>query len=142
MDCDKKFIDVFCGEPGAMHDARLLRKSEIYKKIEDNPEFISNNLIIGDSAYPNLRWLITPHKDNGHLSDEQKLYNYKLSATRIVVEHAFGLLKCRFRRLRKLDNTDLQLCSQIVMVCCILHNICISQNDVIEAPENDFNQLV
>ncbi|KAB0800107.1 hypothetical protein PPYR_07987 [Photinus pyralis] len=97
----KKFIDVFCGEPGSMHDARLLRKSGIYRTILNNANVMKNYIILGDSAYPNLDWLVTPFKDNGKLSVRQKEFNKKISATRVIVENSFGLLKCRFRRLKK-----------------------------------------
>lgn len=113
----KKFTDMFCGEPGSLHDARLLRKSDLYNKITHNPDFIRENILLA------CNWLVTPFKDNGALTQNQKIVNYKISSTRIIVEIAFGYLKGRFRRLRKLDNTDLMLCSQIIMVCCILHSI-------------------
>jgi hypothetical protein len=141
VDHRKKFIDVFCGEPGSMHDARLLRKSALYAQVLSNPNSIGpNKFIVGDTAYPNLHWLVTPFKDNGHLTREQNMFNYRLSASRIVIEHAFGLLKGRFRRLRKFDNISKQLCTEMIMVACILHNICIDANYVIQGDRFDFNQ--
>ncbi|KAJ8909746.1 hypothetical protein NQ315_014015 [Exocentrus adspersus] len=69
----------------------------------------------GDSAYPNIQWLIAPFKDTGNLSADQKYFNFKHSSARIVVEHAYGLLKGRFRRLLQLTNLDIKLCAKIVM---------------------------
>jgi hypothetical protein len=98
--CDykKKIIDVFCGEAGSMHDARLLKESSLYERGLNG--FFGNNCLLGDSAYPCLDWLVTPFKDNGALSRSQRLFNYRHSSTRIVIENAFGLLKGRFRRLK------------------------------------------
>ncbi|KAJ8914013.1 hypothetical protein NQ315_012036 [Exocentrus adspersus] len=33
--CDdkKRFIDIYCGEPGSLHDARVLKRSNVYKMI-------------------------------------------------------------------------------------------------------------
>lgn len=140
VDHEKKFIDIFCGEPGSIHDARLLRKSALYQKNFENPNFMGENFLIGDSVYPNLPWLVTPFKDTGRLTREQKIFNYKIAATRVVIENAFGLLKGRFRRLRKLDNTDLTLCAEIILTACILHNLCIDENDLTDASTADFNQ--
>lgn len=142
VDNNKKFIDVFCGEPGSLHDARLLRRSAIYAKILENPEFIGDFFLLGDSAYPNLEWIVTPFQDTGFLSAEQKLFNKNISSKRVIVENAFGLLKGRFRRLRGLENFDLNLCSQIIMGCCILHNICLDDttNLMEDIDENDQNQ--
>lgn len=143
VDHRKKFIDVFCGEPGSIHDARLLRKSAVFNKIINNEIYLGNCIILGDTAYPNLPWLITPFKDNGHLTEHQKLFNYKISATRVVIENAFGLLKGRFRRLRKLDNVNLKTCAEIVMTACILHNICLEEKDDIEIEfMEDYNHKI
>lgn len=78
VDADKKFIDVYCGEPGSLHDARVLKRSQFYRNVfnDRNNMFHSNNFIIGDSAYPLKDWLITPFKDHGHLTDIQKNFNF------------------------------------------------------------------
>jgi hypothetical protein len=128
VDNTKLFLDVYCGEPGSIHDARLLRKSNIYLKAQD-PNFFASYFLLGDSAYPCTNWLVTPFKDNGALTRLQKLFNYKHSATRMVVEHTYGLLKGRFRRLLHLDNLSLKFCVKCIMACCILHNICIKEKD-------------
>jgi hypothetical protein len=72
VDHRKKFIDVFCGEPGSFRDARLRRKSSLYAKMVQSKDFdkdlMENSFLIGDLAYPNLYWLITPFKDNRRLT--------------------------------------------------------------------------
>ena len=40
-------------------------------------ELFEDSHILGDAAYPLSRYLLTPYKDNGYLSDAQKKYNYK-----------------------------------------------------------------
>ncbi|KAI4467996.1 hypothetical protein MML48_2g00010101 [Holotrichia oblita] len=94
--CDyrRKFIHVSCGWPG-----RVFRKSDL-GDIINHPEFNYNEHLIGDSAYPLTPYLITPYRDNGHLTNIQKYFNRKLSSNRIRIEHAFGLLKGRFRCLQ------------------------------------------
>ncbi|XP_018578669.1 putative nuclease HARBI1 isoform X2 [Anoplophora glabripennis] len=140
VDHKRKFIDVFCGEPGSMHDARLFRKSGIYRKITEDPTFLGNGFLLGDTAYPNTSWLVTPYKENPRLTENQKTFNYRISVARVVVENSFGLLKGRFRRLKKLENFDLQFCSKIVLCACILHNICLNEKDFIDTESTDFNQ--
>lgn len=136
---DRKFYDIHVGEPGSMHDGRMLKKTELYKKCAENPELLLNSqrVILGDSAYPCLSWLIPPFRDLGNLSDAQKLFNKKHSATRVVVEHAFGLLKNKFRRLNKFENFTIDFVVNCVIAACVLHNICIDKNDVIEIEEID-----
>lgn len=131
--CDyrKKFLDVFCGEPGSIHDARLLKKSSLYVKGLNG--FFQRNFLIGDSAYPCLNWLIVPFKDNGSLTRNQKTFNYRLSSSRIVIENAFGLLKGRFRRLKYFENKNIMFITKCVVTATVLHNICIDFNDCLEA---------
>ena len=48
----------------------------------------------------------------------------RLSSTRIVVEGAFGRLKCRFRCLLKRNDTSLEKLPLKIAACCTLLNIC------------------
>lgn len=136
--CDdkKRFIDVFCGEAGSLHDCRLLKKSSLYER-GMNGNF-GTDILLGDSAYPCLPWLIPPYKDNGNLTQQQKVFNYNHSATRIVIENAFGLLKGRFRRLTYFNNNSIEFIVQCVIAACVLHNICITYTDLWNS-ENDDN---
>ena len=64
--------------------------------------------ILVDAAYPRRKWLLTPLRDNGHLSPQQWKYNCYHSSNRMVIERSFALLKSRFRRLHMID-THLKL---------------------------------
>lgn len=139
---DKKFIDIFAGEPGSLHDARILRRSGLYTRATANRGawFPNGKFLIGDSAYPSLPWLVPVFKNYGNLTAQQKKFNYILSSSRIVVEHAFGLLKGRFRRLLHFtEHRHIPFVVNIIVCACILHNICIDQNDEFDeiVPEDD-----
>ena len=84
---------------------RVLKNSPIYCKIENNSDemFPNNTHLLGDSAYGLSNWLMTPFKDFGNLSRNQKRYNFLHSSTRMMIEHALGALKEKFRRLKFLD---------------------------------------
>ena len=79
--------------------------------------------LLGDSAYPCLKNLMTPYKDNGRLTREHINYNMSLTSGRVAIEHTFGILKQRFRQLYycKLRG-DKKLC-HFIRACCVLHNI-------------------
>ncbi|CAC5407759.1 unnamed protein product [Mytilus coruscus] len=60
---------------------------------EDNVEVPP--FIIGDPTYPLLTWQMKAYPGS-NLSQEQKVFNYRLSTARMTVEYAFGRLKvCR-----------------------------------------------
>ncbi|XP_066589735.1 putative nuclease HARBI1 [Prorops nasuta] len=131
--CDphRKFIDVFIGYCGSVHDARIWQLSKIKHAIDSNPQryFPENTHLLGDSAYPISKTLLVPYRDNGHLSDIQTNYNRKLSANRMVIKRSFGLLKARFRKLKYVYMYDTDMIPLIILTCCILHNICIDNEE-------------
>lgn len=124
------FSHIYAGYPGSVHDSRVLKQSDLWT----NGLRMCNmaNHILGDAAYPTRRWLLTPFRDNGHLTDQQKKYNQYHSSNRVVIERAFALLKGRFRRLKYLETIKLDTSVEIIMICCVLHNICILTNDNID----------
>ncbi|XP_055915446.1 uncharacterized protein LOC129950860 [Eupeodes corollae] len=135
VNAKKKFINVFCGEPGSLHDSRLLRRSDLYRVSFERTEerFPFNSFLLGDSAYPCLEWLIPPFKDNGNMTDSQRRFNEIHSSGRIVIEHTFGLLKTRFRRiLHFTEHTNINSVVNLVACACILHNMCVDNNDELE----------
>ena len=76
-----------------------------------------------------FRWLITPYRDNGHLTVHQKRFNRVLSSLRQKIERAISLLKGRWRKLLFLDHLDLELEVNIIIAACVLHNFCLLNDD-------------
>ena len=137
------FIDVYIGWPGRVHDARVFVNSSLFKKGRDEvlfPNWIKKMgnkdvplVLLGDPAYPLLSWLMKPFTDNGHLTTQQRNFNYRLSRARVVVEHSYGRLKGRWRCLLKRLDVKVEDVPQLVAACCVLHNIC-------EVHGDSFNQ--
>ncbi|CAG8785403.1 16061_t:CDS:2 [Cetraspora pellucida] len=61
-----------------------------------------------------------------------------LSSMRIIIEQAFGYLKKRWRILNGVYCIDLERIVRIIYACCILHNICIDNNDILDE-DDDIN---
>ncbi|XP_071636848.1 putative nuclease HARBI1 isoform X2 [Temnothorax longispinosus] len=131
--CNAKSVFTHCyaGHVGSVHDARVFRSSTLARYIEmPNKYFPSDTHIIADAAYAIHPHVIVPFRDNGHLTTFQKNYNFCLSSTRMAIERAFGLLKVRFRILLDcLPLTNIKKIPQVILACCVLHNICILRND-------------
>lgn len=130
---DRSFSYVFCGFPGSVHDSTVFQNSSLYQQLEEQPNALFNSKrfhIIADSAFSLKECLITPYeKVNGRLPISKKLFNKKLSSTRMVIELAFGDLKNRFKRCIDI-NTNIEKGVDIVVTCCVLQNICIQQGDL------------
>ncbi|KAL1419992.1 hypothetical protein MTO96_024738 [Rhipicephalus appendiculatus] len=125
---DNRFLDVFIGFPGSVHDARVLRESPFFP--EAAAKCGDGCYLLGDCAYPHPPWLLTPYKDNGQRFPQwKKRFNKCHSQQRVAIENTFGLLKQRFRRLYLVDaKTILQSC-KIVLGACVLHNWCNAERD-------------
>ena len=97
-DSNLSFTHIMAGWPGRVHDSRVLRNPDIWHQL--GPSLPAGYQLLGDGAYPLKTWLLTPYRDNGHLSAEKTCFNKKLSAKRQIIERAFGHLKGRFPRLK------------------------------------------
>jgi hypothetical protein len=93
--------------------------------------------LLRDSACPSLDWLISPFKDNGHLTQNQRRFNYRHSATKIVIKNALGLLKGRFKRLKYFENNNLMFVVNCIVATAVLHNICIDNQDECDGDETE-----
>src|SRR5436190_18983820 len=113
---------------------RVFRLSNV-ENMFTNENFPHDSHILGDAAYCLTKYVMVPFKDNGHLTERQINFNKRLSSARMIVERSFGLLKGRFRSI--LDTLPMRrtdLIPKYIIACCILHNICILQNDMINIP--------
>ena len=132
-------MNINIGWPGRVHDARFFCNSSLYQKGAQGTLFPNWSkvlcgtnvpvVVLGDPAYPLLTWLMKAYQDNGNLSSDQKNFNYCLSHARVVVEHAYGRLKGRWRCLLKRLDVAVENAPTVVAACCVLHNLCETHGD-------------
>ena len=133
VDCNHLFLDICDGWPCKVHDARVFKNSPLFSLCcvraflpLDMSVMISGvqvlSLILGDSAYALSNWLMKPYIDRGNLTSEERSFNIKHSATRVVVENAFGRLKRRFRSLGKRLDLKVENACNVIAAWCVLHN--------------------
>ncbi|XP_054921067.2 putative nuclease HARBI1 [Dermacentor andersoni] len=136
--CDDKrrFLDAFIGSSSKMHDSHVFSLSPLSKKISAVCQ--GSYHLLGDAAYPLREHLLTPYRDYGALTKQQKHFNYKFSATRVLIENAFSTLKKRFRQLMYLELRTIPWLNKFIISCCVLHNLCIEYGDV--EPDDDDNE--
>lgn len=114
-----------------MHDGAVFRNSPLFEALTNrqNP-LLGQQHLIGDSAYPLMLNLMTPFRDNGHLPAAHITYNTKLSSIRSIIERAFGLLKIKWRRLKYLDVSDMDLANKMIASACMLHNFLLDHGEI------------
>lgn len=86
-------------------------------------------MIAGDPAYPLLPWLIKGYTGTARLTPSQAHFNHRLGHARVVVEHAFGRFKGRWRRILKRSEISYKFVPAMVFACAILHNIVEERGD-------------
>jgi hypothetical protein len=134
--------------PGSVHDSRAFKASSIGK----SEACFSNKhqYLLADSAYGITNRIISPFKKrrgtHETLSKDKKRFNRNLSHLRIKIEHTIGILKHRFRSLRKLPvriiNThDIKWVLEWIGSCVILHNLLIT-TDVWEPTQEELQVVL
>lgn len=131
---DYSFLYVEVGINGRISDGGVWRDCAFNKKIEngqlnlpvrgagDNP-FV----FVADAAFPLKPYLMKPFPRRD-LADRTRIYNYRLSRARRVVENSFGILANRFRCLLKLLELRPNSVKLVCLACCVLHNLLIKTN--------------
>lgn len=88
--------------------------------------------LLGDKAYPIGLMLLPLFKGRPHV--HRATFHAAHAAARALIERAFGLLKSRCGILRRMPLGPRRW-HLVKHACCILHNICILEND--EMPIED-----
>lgn len=77
---------------------------------------------VGDEAFPLRRHLMRPYPGR-NLCRRRRLFNYRLSRARMVVENAFGVLAARFRMYHRVMGQHPHNVEACVKATCVLHNL-------------------
>nr|CAI5863627.1 unnamed protein product [Callosobruchus analis] len=112
------YIDVGCN--GRVSDGGVFYNCALYQELE-NGVLPENHVLVGDNAFPLKEYLLKPFPGN-QLTSKQKIFNYRLSRARRIVENGFGILAARFRVFEKPMPYSPEKVVKIVKACCVLHN--------------------
>lgn len=157
VDANYKFIWVNVGAPGSCSDAQIWNQSDLRQYIIDeiihipaadclpNDDHDIPYFIVGDDAFALRSWLMKPFSRR-NMSLEERIFNYRLSRSRRVVENAFGILANRFQCLLSTLKQDPCNVESIILSCVCLHNIMRirypgDQNNLLDR-EDENHQLV
>lgn len=134
VDHNYTFMWASVGHPGASSDAGIFRESPLKRRLERGrlglppAEPIPNDdrdipyFFVGDDAFPLMPWLMKPYPVR-LLNRGQRIFNYRLSRARRIVENGFGILANRWRCMLTTMAQEPQNVTTIVKACLTLHNV-------------------
>jgi hypothetical protein len=85
--------------------------------------------MVADETFPLRDDIMKPYASR-HLTTEQRLFNYRLSRARRVVENAFGIMCNRFRVFLTTIALAPEKVQSLVLAACALHNFLLSNSDI------------
>lgn len=118
VDAKYKFILCDFGTNGRVFDGGVFMNTKFYEKFENNllnipsEEKLNNSprilsyVFVADDTFPLRKDVMKPFRQSDLKSTMKKIYNYRLSRTRRIVENAFGILAARFRIFRTQINME------------------------------------
>lgn len=133
VNANYEFIWCEVGTNGRVSDGGVIKNTEFYNQLICEqlnippPEPVNGSLFglpyvfVGDEAFALRPDFMKPFNVKS-LNDERRIFNYRLSRARRVVENAFGILANRFRILHTSINLALYKIEIVVLCCCVLHN--------------------
>uniref|UniRef100_A0A5G3JZG2 DDE Tnp4 domain-containing protein n=1 Tax=Xenopus tropicalis TaxID=8364 RepID=A0A5G3JZG2_XENTR len=142
VNANYEFIMVDIGKNGRLSDGGVIEQTHFNQKLKSKQLNLPTNaetkeglnfVFVGDEAFGLHENLLKPFPQKV-LTPERKIFNYRLSRARRVVENAFGILANRFR----IFHTSINLCPEkidmVVLSCCVLHNFLRKDNHASYAP--------
>lgn len=134
VDAHYNFLYVDAGGQGRISDGGIFKNCSLFKKLDKNvlrlprAEALDGRqceipyFFIGDEAFALTDSLMKPFSGIHPKGSLQRVYNYRLSRARRVVENVFGIASAVFRVLRKPMLLGPEKAELIVMAIAHLHN--------------------
>ena len=134
VDADYKFLWVDVGANGSTSDCAVFNQSELKPELENGTlglppptalvgdDTLIPHFVIGDDAFPLRPWMMKPYSSR-NLTNDERVFNYRLSRARRVVENAFGILANRFRCLLTTMHQTPDNAKHLVLAMVCLHNL-------------------
>ena len=150
VDADYCFTLVDVGAYGSQSDGGIFALSALGKALQreqlsipppktlpGTPELGSvPHVIVGDEAFPLRCNLMRPYTGQ-ELDDSKRIFNYRLSRARRVVENAFGILTAKWRIYQRRIQLHPQNVDNVVKATCVMNNFI--KHTSTNAPSNNRN---
>lgn len=97
-------------------------------------------VLVVDDAFAMQPNIMKPYAQRG-LIMIQRVFNYRLSRARRIIENVFGIMSVHFRVLRKSIHLDAEKTKKVTLACCVLHNYLMTTNKEKYVTKGSFDQF-
>lgn len=150
-DADYKFIYIDAGRNGRIADGRVFNRCSFARAMESDQLHLPPNkalpgrqmpmpyVLVADDAFALRPNIMKPYSSR-NLTLVQRVFNYRLSRARRIIENVFGIMTARFRVMRKKIDLDAEKTKKVTLAYCALHNFLMERNRQKYAPANSFDR--
>ncbi|CAK1578598.1 unnamed protein product [Parnassius mnemosyne] len=142
VDCNYKLMYANIGSQGRISDGGVFKKSSLWQKISSEtlnlpkPRSLSSAdkanipyVFLADGAFALHNNIMKPYPGTHNIGSPKRIFNTRLSRSRVVVENVFGILANRFRIFKKPIDINIDTVPIIIMTCLLLHNFLRKSNN-------------
>ncbi|XP_041349272.1 protein ALP1-like [Gigantopelta aegis] len=137
VNANYEFLMVDAGVNGCVSDGGVITHTDFGHMLSNNthnipqpaplpvgPRALHPFTFVGDDAFAMTENLLKPYSPSAacRLDLQQRIFNYRLSRARRIVENAFGILVSRFGMLQRSILLSPEKTSTVTLACCYLHN--------------------
>lgn len=134
VDAEYCFLFADCGCQGRLSDGAVFKNTTLYNKIKSRSLSLPKDeklpgrqkpmpyVFLGDDAFALSKRLMKPFPGSHEHGSKQRIFNYRLSRARRVVENTIGIMASVFRVLRKPILLQPDKVALVTMTCVVLHN--------------------
>ena len=131
--CDARYSFSFAdvGEYGSNNGSGVLNIGKMFDRnqmdVPDSELIEGTNYelpyrLVGDEIFPLQNWLMRPYSGKALINDQQKIFNYRLSRARRIIENTFRILVSRWRVFQTPINATPEKVEKIILAAVALHN--------------------
>ncbi|XP_063904411.1 putative nuclease HARBI1 isoform X2 [Zophobas morio] len=151
-DANYKFLYINIGAPGRDSDGGVYMNCSLSQALENNTLNIPEStplpgrkqpipyVVVADDAFALKPYMLKPFAFKSQ-SVPERIFNYRLSRARRIIENVFGIASARFRVLRRTMELSPPKVKIIVSAVCVLHNFLMSRkrSSAVYAPLGTFD---
>lgn len=95
---------------------------------------------IADEGFPLKKFIMHPYSRR-QLGNKERVFNYRLSRARRIIENCFGILKARWQIIRRGLSCNAENATYMINALVCLHNFIMTEEENLPKPYRKYSKL-